>query len=142
MIALGFSIVLNYAISPEINTWFIKLNRPGFLPPKWLMVSVWIILCILISISSWIIYEINGYTFLSLTLCPLQLILIFLWNSLFFDFHFIFLAWIEMSLLIIFIILNIRYFYTKSKISAYLLLPYLVWMIFFWTLGISLIYMN
>jgi tryptophan-rich sensory protein len=60
----------------------------------------------------------------------IQLILNFLWSFIFFQFHQIGMAFIEIILLWFAIIWMLLQFYKVNKLAAYLNIPYLLWVSF------------
>jgi len=72
----------------------------------------------------------------------IQLILNILWSMIFFGFHSLFLAFIEIIILWVFIFLTIMSSYKTSKAAAYLLIPYLLWVSFAAVLNLSLFLLN
>lgn len=116
----------------SISNWYINLNKPFFNPPNWIFWPVWTFLYILIWISFYIIWKKwfwkNKKNLIKIYF--LQLFLNFTWSFSFFYLENPLLWLINIILLLISIIFNIKIFYKSSKISAYLLLPYLFWVIF------------
>lgn len=72
----------------------------------------------------------------------LQLILNGGWTVIFFGYHLITLAFVEIIFLLIFIILTIKYFYYVSKPAAYLLFPYAIWVSFAVLLNLGVMLLN
>lgn len=60
----------------------------------------------------------------------LQLVLNLLWSLVFFGLHQPLLAFIVIVMLWIAIFMTIKHFYKVSKLSAYLLIPYILWVSF------------
>jgi tryptophan-rich sensory protein len=60
----------------------------------------------------------------------IQLLLNFLWTIIFFGFKLYGLAFLELVILILFVILTIKRFYDKVGKSSILLIPYLIWLIY------------
>lgn len=117
---------------PAINSWYTTLRKPVFIPPYWIFAPVWTTLFFLMGIAwylVWIsskkkeVYVAGEYFFL-------QLGLNLLWSVLFFAAHWPFGALVDIVLLWISIFLTIKYFLQVSKLSGYLLLPYLLWVSF------------
>lgn len=113
------------------SLWYNSLLRPPFSPPNWLFAPVWIVLYLLMFISL-IIYFLkpqqdkkSGYIYFFI-----QLLLNILWSPVFFMLQNIGGALVVVILLVIFVFLTIKRFYLVSKLSAYMLLPYFVWIIF------------
>jgi tryptophan-rich sensory protein len=72
----------------------------------------------------------------------LQLVMNAAWSWLFFGLERPGWAWAEMSILIAVVLLCIRAFSLLSKPAAYLMLPYLAWLIFAWVLNLVIWSMN
>ena len=112
--------------------------QPSFAPPGILFPIVWTILYILMGISSYIVSEKNG----NLDIYVVQLIVNLLWSFLFFTFKWYLLSFLWILLLIVLVVIMIKDFYKSSKISAYLQIPYLLWIIFAAILNFSIYVLN
>lgn len=119
------------ATLPEISSWYAFINKPGLLPPNWVFGPVWTLLYILIGISFYLIWSSKSKKisvawkwFLG------QLSLNLLWSFLFFKWHLLWLAAIEIIVLWLVILGNIIYFRKINKVSGNLLIPYLLWVTF------------
>ncbi len=126
-----------------IQNWFNNLHKPILAPPAWIFKPVWIILYITIMISI-ILYIFKngddkkiGYIYFSI-----QLILNLLWAPVFFVFKNIFLAFLIIILMDIFIFLTMKKFYKVSKMSAVILLPYFLWVLFASYLNLGYLILN
>ena len=126
-----------------IQNWFNNLQKPCLTPPAWIFKPVWIILYITIMISI-ILYIFKkgddkkiGYIYFSI-----QLALNFLWIIVFFVFKNIFSAFLTIILMDIFLYLTIKKFYKVSKISAIILLPYFLWILFASYLNLGYLILN
>lgn len=116
----------------SIPTWYQALNKPSFNPPNWIFGPVWTLLYLLIGISIFLVLEKapkNKKTNL-LILFLVQLALNFLWAFIFFGLHNTFLAFFEIILLWISILVLILKFRSYSKVSSIILIPYLLWVSF------------
>ena len=112
--------------------------QPSFAPPGILFPIVWTILYILMGISSYIVSEKNG----NLDIYVVQLIVNLLWSFLFFTFKWYLLSFLWILLLIVLVVIMIKDFYKISKISSYLQIPYLLWIIFASILNFSIYILN
>ena len=125
-------------------TWYETLNRPPFTPPAWVFAPAWTILYTMMFVS--LILVIRTKTFENKTnaiiLFLIQLLFNFLWSPAFFYWHNIKLAFIIIILLLIFLVATIAFFYRISKISAFLLIPYLLWICFAIYLNFGFMLMN
>ena len=118
------------------------LNKPPLSPPGIIFPIVWTILYILIGLSYYL-YKKNTYTNKTETfIYYLQLFLNFTWTIIFFTLELRFLAIIWVLILSITIYTLITLFLQKYKISAYLLIPYLIWCLFATYLTIGTFLLN
>ncbi|MGA1197518.1 MAG: TspO/MBR family protein, partial [Candidatus Latescibacterota bacterium] len=125
----------------SVSTWYVTLNKPFFNPPNWLFGPVWITLYFLMGISLYLIWNnVDKDTKSARIVFFIQLGLNTLWSLLFFGLKSPFLAFIEIIVLWLFILLNILFFYQKSKAASYLLIPYFVWVSFASVLNFSIFY--
>ena len=72
----------------------------------------------------------------------LQLFVNFLWPVVFFRFGWYWVAVVVIILLDILVIITMKYFYDIKKTAAYLLIPYLVWILFATYLNIGVAALN
>lgn len=125
-------------------TWYETLNRPPFTPPAWVFAPAWTILYTMMFVSLFIV--IREKTFENKTnaiiLFLTQLLFNFLWSPTFFYWHNIKMAFIIIILLLIFLVATIAFFYRISKLSAFLLIPYLLWICFAIYLNFGFMVMN
>lgn len=119
------------------------LNKPPLSPPGFLFPIVWMILYILMGISSYLIYTSqNPDSPKALKTYALQLGINFFWSIIFFGFSRFFLSFLWLLLLIAIIIMMIRQFMKISRAAAYLQIPYLLWCIFAAYLNLMIYRMN
>jgi translocator protein len=107
-------------------TWFAGLVRPSFAPPDWLFAPVWISLFVLMGISLFLVWDDEKLRYLFY----FQLGLNILWSIFFFGLHNPALAFIELILLWIFILIAIIKFFKVSKWASGLMIPYFLWVTF------------
>ncbi len=119
---------------PNINSIYESLVKPPFSPPAIVFPIVWTILYILMGIAAYKVWRLkyeNIDVSSAIFVYAIQLLLNFLWTIIFFGFRLYGLAFLELILLIIFVLLTIKRFYDKAgKGAALLLLPYLIWLIY------------
>ena len=124
--------------------WYQTLIKPQFAPPDWVFAPAWAILYFTIALSLMFFLKtgVSKGKILPLSVFCVQLLLNFIWSPVFFGFKNIKLALIIIGILWIGILFTIISFHKYSKISAYLLIPYLLWVTFavylnygFWVLN-------
>lgn len=131
----------SFATNPEIPTWYAKLKKPAWTPPNWLFGPVWTTLYAAMAVAAWLVWKREGWQ-AALTLFAIQLVLNLAWSFIFFRFHNPGWAFAEIVLLWIAIAATAISFAPVSKVSAALLVPYLVWVTYAAALNLSIWRMN
>lgn len=103
--------------------------------PRWIFPVVWSILYVLMGISSYLV----SYNRELLKIYYLNLAVNLLWPIIFFNLGLKTFAFFWILLLIIIVGIMIYRFYKENKLSAYLLIPYIVWLVFAAFLNLSMI---
>ena len=119
-----------------------RISVPPLSPPSAVFPIVWTILYILMGISLYIVRvsrasdEVKkiGYIFYAL-----QLLFNFVWPILFFNLGAYTFSAVWLGVMIVLIMLNIIWFAKVNNVSAYLLIPYLVWCLFALYLNIGIL---
>ena len=129
-ISLGIGVAIALSTMNSMNLYQ-KINRPKIAPPGFIFPIVWSVLYVMIGLSSYLIHRSNNNNKESaLILYYFQLVLNFVWPITFFNYQNFLLALAILLALNISVIILIRLFYKIRPIAAYLLLPYLGWIIF------------
>lgn len=131
-------------ISRQSMSMFSQLNKPPLSPPGWLFPVVWTVLYVLMGIASYLVFTSGApqsTVTLSLRFYFIQLIFNFFWSIFFFNFEWYFFSFFWLLVLWLLIIITTVFFYKTSPKSAYLMLPYILWVTFagYLNLGIALI---
>ena len=122
--------------------WYSSLTKASFNPPDWVFAPVWTTLYLFMTIAIWSAWQKNNY---NINLVYIYLIHLFFnttWSIVFFVFHNIFLALINLIILISLIILLMVKFKTVSKLSFYIMIPYLLWCCYALILNTTLFILN
>ncbi len=136
------------ATAQAISTWYVSLNRPNFAPPNWLFAPVWILLFILMGIAFYLIWaktvkkEEKKLQDRAIRLFLIQLVFNTLWSIIFFGQQLLFLAFLEIIMLWLLILLTILQFKKLNQLSAYLMIPYLLWVSFAGILNLAFALLN
>lgn len=138
-------VVAGVATAEGVTNWFQTIEKPFFNPPNWLFAPVWTVLYFLMGISAALVWH-QGIerkdVKQGLMLFTFQLILNFGWSFLFFKFHLLFLAFLEIITLLFFIILTTIYFYKIHKTAGLLMILYILWVSFATILNFSIWWLN
>ena len=135
----------------SLETWYPTLVKPAFQPPSWFFAPVWTILFVLMGISLFLVWDQGhqkkkdknkDYRQSAIFFFGVQLVANVLWSFLFFFFQSPFLAFIEIIVLLITIILNIYYFKSLHRTAAWLLIPYFLWVCFATVLNFTIWQLN
>lgn len=128
-----------------IPSWYSTLNKPFFAPPNWIFGPVWTLLYLLMGLAFYLIWKQGwqkkkvktaGMFFLA------QLALNFIWSPVFFGMKAPLLGLIVIVAMWVLILKTIIMFYRLSKMAAYLLVPYLLWVSFATLLNAFIVIMN
>ena len=119
-----------------------ELIQPTLTPPVILFPIVWTILYALMGVSYGILKTNNMVDSKVSSIYYLQLAVNALWSIIFFVFKWRLFAYIWIILLAVLVIIMIKRFYTKNKISGLLQIPYLLWIVFASYLNLSIYLLN
>ena len=131
IIPLSVGGVAGFFTSSAIKGWYSQIIKPFFNPPNWIFGPMWTLLYILMGFACYLIWKSDTETkTTALRIYAIQLFFNFLWSFLFFYFHNPGLALVDIILMVISISFTIIYFNKISKLGAWLLVPYLLWVMF------------
>jgi len=131
--------------TPAIPTWYAALQKPVFTPPSWLFAPAWITLYLLMGIAAFLIWRIgldNRQVRTALIIFLVQLALNSLWSVVFFGMQSPLYGVIVIIILWLAILLTILMFARISRLAAWLMVPYILWVSFASALNISIWLLN
>jgi len=134
---IGALVTINF-----MNPWYSLLNKPISNPPDWVFGPIWTILYFMMTISIWLYWHTRNREMNTIYIYFIHLVFNATWSIVFFAFHNMFLALVVLIILISLIINLILSFRRVKMISAYLMIPYLLWCCFALILNTSLIILN
>ena len=140
---LFFPIIIGSIVGLITNNFidYNSLNQPPLSPPSITFPIVWSILYLLIGLSYYL-YRRNNNDKQTNFIYYLQLVINYFWSIFFFVFKWRFFSIIWLLLLVVSIIILMIKYYRQSKISFYLLIPYLIWCLFATYLNIGVYVLN
>ncbi|SKC89036.1 TspO/MBR family protein [Maledivibacter halophilus] len=145
LIPLLVGFLSSYLVGSDAYNSFEELTKPGFAPPAWVFAPAWIILYTLMGIASyrvWMYRSNRSDVRSALIVYGVQLFFNFLWTIIFFGLGLRGVAYIEIIILLILIIITTIRFYKIDKISGYLMIPYILWVSFASVLNLSIWLLN
>ncbi|HEY0773197.1 MAG TPA: TspO/MBR family protein [Nocardioidaceae bacterium] len=114
--------------------WYADADKPPFTPPGWLFGPVWTVLYAAMAGAAWRLSrrreEGTSEAGALLRLWWLQLALNFLWTPLFFAGQLLWLAFVDILLLDVVVAVLVVRAWRVDRVAAWLLAPYLVWILF------------
>lgn len=129
----------------NIPGWYAGLVKPSFNPPSWIFGPVWTTLYLLMGIAGYLLWRKRGeipQAKKAFAWFFIQLALNSIWTPIFFGAHRLGVAFGEIVLLWIAILVTIAIFWRAIKSAALLLIPYAVWVTFAAVLNFALWRLN
>ena len=123
------------------DPWYSEIALPSFNPPSWVFAPVWTTLYVLMSVAIWKVW-INSFDVKILKIYFIHLFFNGTWSIIFFGFHQIGLALINLVAILIFIIILMKIYLKVDKISFYLMTPYFFWSTYALILNASIFLYN
>lgn len=120
-----------FTTSSVDSSWYLSI-KPSITPPNWVFPIAWNILFFLIAVSLYLVIlnKNKKSNKKAIIVFGINLILNAFWTLFYFKMQNPLFAFYEIILLWISILLMIIYSYKVNKTSAYLLVPYLLWVSF------------
>ncbi len=141
LVTFAASGIGSFATSSFKEPWYSEIILPSFNPPSWVFGPVWTTLYILMSIAAWSAWNKTSDKKL-LQIYFVHLFFNSIWSIIFFGFHQIFIALIDLGIILIFVIWLMKIYYQVSKISFLLMTPYLLWSSYALMLNGTIFYLN
>ncbi|MFK0251419.1 TspO/MBR family protein [Amycolatopsis azurea] len=135
---VGAVAALAVATRPEAQDLLI---RPSWAPPGWLYGPVWSVLLLVVAVAGWCYWRTDGETrgFAFYGLC---LLLTLLWTPLFFAGSAHVLALADVVVLDFVVPITMMEFGRRSRLAAWLLVPYLLWLLFSTAVNAAVVWLN
>ncbi|HIQ90020.1 MAG TPA: tryptophan-rich sensory protein [Candidatus Coprosoma intestinipullorum] len=137
LIPVAIGGIVGFIINPYID--YNSLVQPPLSPPSIVFPIVWTILYVLMGISY---YLLKNPSKKEKIIYFVQLGVNALWSLFFFIGKFYLFSFIWIILLDVLVIFMIGIFYQNSKISGYLQIPYLIWILFATYLNLGIYVLN
>ena len=122
--------------------WYSQLIKSNFNPPDWIFAPVWTTLYFMMTLAIWFFWHSKNRDINTIYIYFIHLVFNTTWSIIFFAFHNILLALINLMILIGFIIILILRFKRVNNVSAYLMIPYLLWSCYALFLNFNLLMLN
>ena len=122
--------------------WYSELTKSNFNPPDWIFAPVWTTLYLMMTLAIWFFWHSKNREMNTIYIYFIHIVFNTTWSVVFFGFHNIFLALVNLIILIFLIVILILRFRRVNKVSSYLMIPYLLWSSFALFLNYRLLVLN
>ncbi|MDA1185625.1 MAG: tryptophan-rich sensory protein [Acidobacteria bacterium] len=131
-ICVGGGALVGMVTAGGDSPWYQVLDKPTWTPPGWIFGPVWTLLYMAMALAAWRVWRRGGWTTHAVPLAAFvaQLALNFAWSFIFFSFQLIGWALVDILLLGVTIVVTMRLFAIVDRYAAWLLAPYLGWVMF------------
>jgi translocator protein len=142
-IALCFAVsaLAGWVTVDAVTTWYPTINKPSWTPPSWLFAPAWAVLYFMMAIAAWLVWK-AGNAKTALILFFGQLLLNLAWSFLFFGARSPVLGLIDSVAMWLAIAATIFAFSFRSRLAAFLMVPYLCWVSFATALNAAIVMLN
>ncbi len=141
-VTFSASFVGRFATISSKESWYSSLNKSFLTPPDWIFAPVWTTLYLFMAIAIWHAWHKNKKNFNLVFIYIIHLFFNTTWSIVFFVYHSISVALINLIIVILFIIYLILRYKDLSKLSFYLMIPYLLWSCYALILILNLLILN
>ena len=124
------------------DPWYSELTKSNFNPPDWIFAPVWTTLYLMMTLAIWFFWHSKNREMNTIYIYFIHIVFNTTWSVVFFGFHNIFLALVNLIILIFLIVILILRFRRVNKVSSYLMIPYLLWSSFALFLNYRLLVLN
>ncbi|MDC0513955.1 tryptophan-rich sensory protein [Pelagibacteraceae bacterium] len=135
------SAIGGFTTSSYKEPWYSEIVLPIFNPPSWVFAPVWTALYFLMAIAIWRIW-IKFFDRKILNIYFYHLFFNATWSVVFFGFHQIELALVNLSIILIFIMILMKIYLNKDKLSFLIMVPYLLWTTYAFVLNLAIAILN
>ncbi len=122
--------------------WYSQLIKSNFNPPEWIFAPVWTALYFMMTLAIWLYWHSKNRDMNTIYIYFIHILFNTTWSIVFFAFHNILLALINLMILLCLIIILILRFKRVNNVSAYLMIPYLLWSSYALFLNFNLLILN
>jgi tryptophan-rich sensory protein len=144
-ICLGIGVLGSLSTKPEIAGWYAGIAKPFWTPPPVVFPIAWTTLYILMAIAFWRLWDRTAPSMergRAMILFGIQLALNAAWSPAFFGWHGIRTGLVIIVLMAVTIAATILSASRVDRIAAWLLVPYLCWVLYASTINAGVVALN
>ena len=135
------SAIGGYTTASYKEPWYSEIILPSYNPPSWVFGPVWTTLYVMMSVAIWKVW-IKYFDTKVLKIYFIHLFFNSTWSIIFFGFHEIGFALINLIIILLFIVFLMKLYFIREKTSYYLMWPYLLWSSYALGLNVSIFFLN
>jgi translocator protein len=135
------SAIGGYTTASFKEPWYSEIILPSYNPPSWVFGPVWTTLYVMMSVAIWKVW-IKYFDTKVLKIYFIHLFFNSTWSIIFFGFHEIGFALINLIIILLFIVFLMKLYFIREKTSFYLMVPYLLWSSYALVLNVSIFFLN
>ena len=122
--------------------WYSLLDKPSFNPPDWVFGPIWTTLYLMMTIAIWKFWHSKDRNMNTVYIYFIHLLVNASWSVVFFALHQIFLALVVIIVILLLVLWLIKLYYPINKLSSFLMVPYLAWLVFAFILNLNILLLN
>ena len=122
--------------------WYSQLIKSNYNPPDWVFAPVWTTLYLMMTFAIWFYWHSKRRDINTIYIYFIHIVFNTTWSIVFFGLHQILYALFILLILIFLIIILILKFKRVNYVSAYLMIPYLLWSCYALFLNFNLYILN
>ena len=122
--------------------WYSQLVKSNYNPPDWVFAPVWTTLYLMMTLAIWFYWHSKNREMNTIYIYFIHILFNTTWSIVFFVLHNILLALINLMILIGLIVILILRYKRVNNVSAYLMIPYLLWSCYALFLNLNLLILN
>ena len=104
--------------------------------------TIWVILYMSMAFAVWLIWINPNKSEKIIYIYFIHLLINASWSVVFFALHQIFLALVVIVIILLLVLWLIKLYYPINKLSSFLMMPYLVWLVFAFILNLNILLLN
>ena len=122
--------------------WYSTLIKPGFNPPDYIFPTIWVILYVSMAFAVWLIWINPKKSEKIIYIYFVHLLVNASWSVVFFALHQIFIALLVIVAILLLVLWLMKLYYPINKLSSFLMVPYLAWLVFAFVLNLNILLLN
>ena len=142
LVTYSASVIGSLTVIGYKEPWYSTLAKPSFNPPDYIFPTVWVILYMSMAFAAWLIWINPKKQEKIIYVYFIHLLVNASWSVVFFALHQIFLALLVIVVIILLVVWLIKQYYPINKLSAALMVPYLIWLGFAFALNLNILLYN